>query len=528
LKSISHRYFFPLIAAGLSGVLLVFAFPVHDYGWLGWIGLVPLLVAIPGRSAWFGFFAAYLCGIVFFVGIFGWILDAPGYKAFHHVLLALYLGSYLAIFGLAVNFISERSGANFGYIAAPFIWITLEFVRGNLSFLALPWPLMAYSQYQNALFIQCASIAGPYGVSFLIVAVNMALASVIWLFLKRLPGSGSRRSQFLTVPTLLMLLGTAGLVCLALAYGRVILSKPITGSLVRISVLQGNIERGQKWDVRQARWIMQTYADMSLEAMKDQPQLIVWPEAATPQAINMNAQLYAQVRDIATKTRTHLLIGSTHHEKLGTRPSNKLRFTNSVFLISPDRETRNQKHDKIRLLPFGEYLPMKDKIPWSYLGVSDVGDNIAGKEFTVFDGLGFRFGVAICWESIFPDLIREFVKRGAQVIINETNEGWFGETAPYQFLAWNVFRAVENRAYVVRCANTGISCFIDPYGHIVDRVKDKDGRDIHIRGMLTSTVVPLESKTFYTRLGDWPVWLGIAVSAGLLLMAFLRKKPEQE
>jgi len=358
---------------------------------------------------------------------------------------------------------------------------------------------------------------------------HATLAAVISPFLRGLRGQGVATSwRYRTLPTVLMTLGTAGLTCLALAYGKAALAKPIAGSEVKISVLQGNIERDRKWDFKYARWILQTYADMTLEASKDHPKLIIWPEAATPQAINLNAQVNAQVRDIAAKAGTHLLIGSTHHEKLSTKASGELKFANSVFLISPDKETKNQKHDKIRLLPFGEYLPMKDKIPWSYIGVPDIGNYIPGKEFTVFDGPSFRFGVAICWESIFPDLIREFVKRGAQVIINSTNEGWFGETAPYQFLAWNVFRAVENRAYVVRCANTGISCFIDPYGRIVDRVKDKEGRDIHIRGVLTSTIIPLESKTFYTRFGDWPVWLGFAVSAGLLLLAFLRKKPEQK
>jgi apolipoprotein N-acyltransferase len=133
--------------------------------------------------------------------------------------------------------------------------------------------------------------------------------------------------------------------------------------------------------------------------------------------------------------------------------------------------------------------------------------------------------VTICWENLFSDLVRQFVKRGAQFIVNITNEAWFGETAaPYQFLSMSVFRAVENRVYVVRCANTGISCFIDPCGRVVDRVKDENGRDIFVRGIVTGSVIPLESNTIYTRYGDWLVWLSIAFFIFiLLLLSFLRK-----
>ena len=148
-----------------------------------------------------------------------------------------------------------------------------------------------------------------------------------------------------------------------------------------------------------------------------------------------------------------------------------------------------------------------------------------GETHTVFDLPPHRFGVTICWENIFPDLVRQLVKSGAQFIVNITNEAWFGRTdAPYQFVAMNVFRAVENRVYVVRCANTGVSCFIDPCGRVLNRVKDINGNDIFVRGVLTGSVIPLESKTFYTRYGDWLVWLSFAVSTVTLVAALLRKR----
>jgi apolipoprotein N-acyltransferase len=147
-----------------------------------------------------------------------------------------------------------------------------------------------------------------------------------------------------------------------------------------------------------------------------------------------------------------------------------------------------------------------------------------GTEFTVFEGPSFQFGTTICWENIFADLVRKFVKNGAQFIVNITNEAWFGKTAaPYQFVSMSVFRAVENRVYVVRCANTGVSCFIDPHGRIVDRLRDTTGRDLYVQGVLTGTVIPSDYKTIYTRYGDWFVWLCMGSSLALLFFAFLKR-----
>jgi len=143
-------------------------------------------------------------------------------------------------------------------------------------------------------------------------------------------------------------------------------------------------------------------------------------------------------------------------------------------------------------MPFGEYLPHEDVIPWSWIKAGAIGNYLPGTEYTVFQLPEGRLSVTICWENLFSNLVRQFVKRGAQFIVNITNEAWFGETAaPYQFLSMSVFRAVENRVYVVRCANTGISCFIDPCGRVVDRVKDENGRDIFVRGIVTGSVIPL-------------------------------------
>ena len=163
---------------------------------------------------------------------------------------------------------------------------------------------------------------------------------------------------------------------------------------------------------------------------------------------------------------------------------------------------------------------MQGVVPWYWIEVPELANYLPGKDLTVFECSDFRFSATICWENLFPDLVREFVNQGAQLIINITNESWYRDTGgPYQFLAASVFRAVENGVYVLRCANTGVSCFIDPYGRIVDRVKDSEGRDTHVQGVLTQTVVPANSKTLYTRYGDWLVWISFAWLAILFIFA---------
>ena len=187
---------------------------------------------------------------------------------------------------------------------------------------------------------------------------------------------------------------------------------------------------------------------------------------------------------------------------------------------------KERRYDKIRLLPFGEYLPYNKTIPWSYINLPEVDHFLPGKKHTIFDLDAHRFGVTICWENIFPEIVRQFVKEGADFIINITNEAWFGETAaPYQFLSMSVFRAVENRIFIVRCANTGVSCIIDSSGRILDRVKDENGKDIFIRGILSGEVATHEVNTIYTRYGDWFAWLSAISAIVFILFALIRKNP---
>ena len=310
-----------------------------------------------------------------------------------------------------------------------------------------------------------------------------------------------------------------------LLYGYFKISTPLKGQRLKVSIVQPNIAQKLKWNPKYGQVIMQTYGDLTRRAAKEDPALIVWPETATPRSITENLGLFRQVENLAHEAGAPILLGSSERAKSQkTQDRSKLKFMNSAFLMrsEPVRE-QIQRYDKIRLLPFSEYMPLKEKIPWSYLQIPEVGGFLPGKEVIVFKLPAYRFGATICWENIFPDLVRRFVKNGAQFLVNITNEAWFGKTAaPYQFLSMNVFRAVENGVYVIRSTNTGISCFIDPCGRIIDRVRDANGSDIFVRGILNKSITLQESNTVYTRYGDYFIWPCLTFTALFLLIAAVK------
>jgi apolipoprotein N-acyltransferase len=516
-----------LSAAGiLSGIALFAAFPPYGLSFLAWVAMVPLLLTTAAKKPLVAFWVSWIWGCTFFLGIFTWILMVARYTYLHHAILIIYLGFYFAVFGVLYAVVSKNWGLVPASIAAPFIWITLEYIRSNLSFMALPWGLLAHSQYENTLIIQAAAVAGTAGVGFLIVAVNAAITLLLFQQIERLrvpgldvPARIPPKKSTLTVGAV-----TAVLVAGSIFYGYSVISNPVGGKTIKVAVVQGNIEQWQKWDKKFAPLILSTYRNLTMTVAQDKPDLIIWPETATPKAINADPRLKKEVRKIAETAGTSLLIGSSQVYKFKKNDSKSAKVKNSAYLVPADPGLKiSQQYAKILLFPFGEYLPYKKKIPWAYIDVPDVGNYIRGEDLTVFELPGCKFGVTICWENLFSNFVRQFVKNGAQFIVNLTNEAWFGRTgAPYQFVSMNVFRAVENRVYLIRCTNTGISCFIDPHGRIVNTVKDKKGREIFIRGVASSSITPLESDTIYTRFGDWFIGVSVAIVIAMIIYSFVK------
>jgi apolipoprotein N-acyltransferase len=309
----------------------------------------------------------------------------------------------------------------------------------------------------------------------------------------------------------------------ALGYGYWATERQVKGNPIQIAAIQGNIVQIKNWDPANARSVMQVYQDLTLEAARNSPTLIIWPETATPGSVSLHPELLRQVQALAGEVKAPILFGSTEGQKafLGARD-----LHNSAFLAEPTAPSAPpaQMYHKIRLFPFGEYLPLKGVIPWSWIGVPELWSHIPGSQYFLFRIDAIRFGVTICWESLFPDHVRQFVGQGAQFIVNITNEAWFGDTAaPEQFLSMNVFRAIENGVYLIRCGNSGITCIIDPRGRVVARVSDTSGKESFVRGVLTGEILPLSPGTVYTRLGDWfPGVCGLVAAVFILAALFKR------
>jgi len=249
---------------------------------------------------------------------------------------------------------------------------------------------------------------------------------------------------------------------------------------------------------------MGTFTSLTLKSSASKPDLIIWPETAMPGNILKDQSHLLSVKELSIKIESPILIGSALGNKFNRQNSRNVEYRNSALLVTPHPDMIvDQHYDKMKLFPFAEYLPHGNFLPWQIIRISPASQYRVGETYTIFKLPAFTFATMICWETLFPDQCREFTIRGAQFIANISNEARFGKSeAPYLILAANVFRAVENGIYIVRCANTGISCIIDPFGRIVDRVRSAQGDDIFVQGTLTGTVKAKNTFSFYTRHGD--------------------------
>jgi apolipoprotein N-acyltransferase len=285
---------------------------------------------------------------------------------------------------------------------------------------------------------------------------------------------------------------------------------------LKIGLVQGDIDQSIKWDKAFQLETLNIYEKLSLRVAEDKPDLIIWPETATPFFFQDAKEYQPLVLDIPKKTYAFLLFGS---------PSNKIergkvKHYNSAYLVSPAGELVG-KYDKIHLVPFGEYVPMQNLLFFIGSLGEGIGDFKSGKEIYNFSLPQGKFGVLICFEIIFPDLCRKFVQKGANFLVTITNDAWFGRTsAPYQHFSMAAFRAVENRVFVARAANTGITGIIDPKGKILKEV------GIFERGTVNGAIRLSNQKTFYTLHGDLFAWACSAFSIFLLAYA-LTRKPEK-
>ena len=495
-----------ILLAAATGILLPYCFPKYDLGLLAWVALIPLHIALASSSRRSqAFWLGWLAGIVSSTGIMSWVVTAMNtYGKVPLVisygimlLLTAYLGLFVALYSAGVVWF-RMLVPRYGLFAAPCLWVALELLRTYL-FTGLPWSLLGYSQYRQLDVIQIADHLGVYGVSFLIVLTNVALAELYLWLMPLFRGFRPARLPWELVTTSAMLVG------LSWAYSTSLIvsegMEQLKASL-RVGVVQPNIDQAVKWDQAYRDETLRRY-DRLTESFGYGVDLVVWPEAATPFIYEREPVYQLQLVSMASRASAPLLFGSPAVRFDAER---KPFLLNSAYLLSPQGQLLG-RYDKQHLVPFGEYIPLKSSLLF-FLDklVEGIGDFQAGPGPIVLSfqpsadssiSRSIKFGVVICYEVIFPDLVRRMALGGAEFLVTITNDAWFGDSsAPFQHFAMVVFRSVENHLAFARAANTGISGFIDPFGRIIE------ASPLFTEAALQATIPVRQTQTFYSRHGD--------------------------
>ncbi len=474
----------------VSASLVVLAFPKVSWSFLAWGALVPFFKAIENKSARKRFKLGYFFGIFYSLGVFYWVTHSMRYYGGLDpitsysilLLLVLYLALYTGAFAWLWGLIPSKG--LFVLLWVPSVWVGMEFLRAHL-LTGFPWELLGHSQYNFLPVIQVAELVGVYGVSFLVILVNQTLYQ---LFLAGHPfeeWSRKWKEALLTI----------SLVLLTLIFGSHSLSnqkdRDEKAPSIKVAVIQGNIDQSLKWNPAFQEKTIKIYKDLTLQFIAQAPDLVIWPETAVPFYFLKENHLTPQLFQLAHETGSYLLFGSPAASVQG----GKTQFYNRAYLLSP--EGRISFYDKVHLVPFGEYIPLKKLLPFVGKMVQAIGDFSPGLGNQGLSHPKGKMGVLICFEAIFPELSRAYKKDGCQFLVNMTNDAWFGKTsAPYQHLSILAFRAIENRVWIARAANTGFSAFIDSTGRITKSFPLFQSGGIYAN-------IPLRvEKTFYSRYGD--------------------------
>jgi apolipoprotein N-acyltransferase len=505
--------------AVIAGVLLALSFPKAGVAGFAWIAPGLLLLATKGGS---GFRLGYLAGLAHYLVSLSWLLHIP--VRFYPILGWLALAAYLALYPALWVWLCTRGQKsevkNQSWLArtahalfCAVAWVALEMIVARM-FSGFPWNLLGASQYKLLPLIQIASVTGVYGLSFAVVWFSASLANAVTVFLHQ-PAHRRVWLNELALP----------IFTLAIVYAcglhRMKFDVTLARSL-RIALVQPSIPQTMIWNRAESRTRFAELLRLTEAALTNKPDLVIWPEAAVPEMVREDPFTRATIVNLASNNQVWLIIGSDDYDMRGT---NEIYF-NSSFLVSPRGEFIST-YRKRRLVIFGEYVPLVDWLPFVKYLTPISGGFTAGERPVVFDlaGLNARTSVLICFEDVFPHYAREHAGEEVDFLVNITNDGWFGESAAqWQQAASAAFRAVENNMPLVRCANNGVSCWIDPFGALHNVYFD-DSSDVYRAGFKIVTVPQMKDgnapRTFYNRHGDWFGWacvgiIGVAVAAQMI------------
>ena len=518
LLPMGHNRIRPWVLPVCSGLLLALAFPCHPQhplaflfsGNWAYVALAPLLWQLVGDGFRTAFYRGWLAGFVFNLLTLYWVAYTQGggpAVVGGTLLLATYLGLFVGAF-LGVQNLLVAQWGRVALAATPFLWTATEYLM-SLGELGFPWLLLGHSQAASPSVIQYATWTGVYGVSFWLALTNLLVTRALQADRDRL------RS----------VLALSGAILLPYLHGVAVIdgSGEEAAETVRVAVVQPNLSRQDKWGSGGLERSFDTLEALTRSAGTASPDLVVWPETALPCYLGLRPECSTRLESLIEQINVPLLTGASDYDLERGEPYN------SAFYYRPN-SSRVQKYAKMHLVPFGERTPYRDSIAlfrdidWTAL-TGDLGpaEFARGETTTLFDHPTAPFGVLICFESAFPDLVRRSVNGGARLLVNITNDSWFGPTAgPFQHAQLAVLRAVENRVPIARSANTGVSMFVDSFG------RTHDTTEIFTRTFASRDLTVGSEQTFYTRNGDFFAQAVLLLAIAATLIAFVQSKQDRK
>lgn len=506
-----------------SAILQVVIFPLPGVYVLSWFALAPLLIALlrtrpageleiedslrlrpatPGQA----FLLGYVCGILWYAGTCYWIYDtmrqygglsAPA-AALALFLFCCYLGLYHGLFGLLLSLLVGR-GRDYRrvLVSAPFLWVAVELARTRVT--GFPWNLLGTAQVDNVALSRIAGWTGVYGISFEIVLVNVAVAAAFLV-------PREKRSAMLV----------AALAAAAVLQAGSLIEAPTVKADRGALLVQQNIPVSANWTPEYFQQTLNDLTELTVRSAANEKvakiDLIVWPESPAPFSTN-DARFRQTSGEMARATKSWVVTGAIGIASPPPGGTTSQMF-NSAVLISPAGEW-TARYDKVHLVPFGEYLPFPSLFSFAGGLTKEVGEFSPGTSRNPLAAGDKQLGTFICYESVFPDEVRQFADQGAQVFVNISNDGWYGDSGAYaQHLNQTRMRAIENNRWLLSATDTGVTASIDPWGRVVARIPRKERATLVAPYALTSVT------NFYTRHGDWFAYACAIISIGALLTRF--------
>ena len=513
------------VLACVSGVLQVLIFPRPALYIFSWVALAPLIYAIlkcreqdatlvlddggeflAPATAWQGFLLGYVSGVIWYLGSNYWIfyvmhvygnIGVP-MSVLLQVMYALYLALYHGLFGFLLALIAaRRNGFSLrALVFTPFVWVAVELARTYIT--GFPWDLLGTTQVDNIPLSRVATVTGVYGISFEIVLVNTALAAAFLV-------PKERRK---------LLLAASLAAAIALHAGKLVHppSVPVSQGATLVQANVPILDSGD-WTLDYLTQTLDSLAALSMRPAASAPGttgLILWPESPAP-FFATDLHLRHTLAEVARNTNSYIIAGTLGIEHAG-EPMRQPDIYNSASVIAPNGAWTG-RYDKIHLVPFGEYVPFEKLFSFASGLTRQIGTFARGQSRQPLEVGDMKVGTFICYEAVFPDEVRQFAKNGAELFVNVSNDGWYGEGgAPWQHLNQARMRAVENDRWLLRDTNTGITAVIDPLGRVVTEAPRNQ------RTQLQAAYSPVDATTFYTRHGDWfPLLCAIITLLGLLL-----------